>query len=571
MIALLSLLSCTRDDGIQEPPAPIIRLPRIEVQSPARGVFVDAGQQVTLAGKITPGSAPVERLLLNGEEIELGVDLRFSVPLEPTPGVNVVGLRVEDQGGERAVEGLSFHYAGDNEPGEVIPDAVRMVIGPELLDDDDPDLDDVAAIVEVLVEDPELTAGIVGTTIEESSYDIVVTGFSFDSADIDIDPQEGELPLLATLDDVVLDFDVNGKGAYSWLSTSGQGTCSEVLVYVTLEPTGGVDIEVTDADATMHDFALEIDWVPGFIESWIEGWAQETIEEELESTVLEMADGVLGEYLSSFSTSLPLTSSSEVTLTLSSLDVSPDGLLLTLDGLAQGWGTTLPNNAGSLRSTAAAPDWPIDRSYPFAVAIDDDLVDQVLFAFWATGALRIEFGAVEVAVLSGGEPLPPPLGPVAGVVLDIGLPPVIRPGDDEHGMKLQLGEFVMDIAREDGVAVTASINVVAGGDLEQQDGALAVVLDDRPAYIDVDVGMLATPEGLDPGDLASLFRLMTPTLLGSAAGFMPTMPLPVIPVGDLFAVDELEGKGLLIQDAEVEMLESGWLTVTGEVDIVTVE
>lgn len=570
MIVLLATIACTRDDPVREREAPLVRLPRIEVQSPTRGAFIEGGQAVTLSGTLTEGSAPIERLLLGDVEVPFESDGRFTYELDPQPGINVVGLRVEDSGGERAVEGLSFHYAGDHESGDVLKDAVRMKIGPELLDDDRPDLDDVAAILELVVEDPSLTDGIVGTTIEESSYDIVVTGFSFDDADIDIDPQEDLLPVLATLDDIVLDFDVFGKGVYSWLSTSGQGTCTDVVVYVTLEPTGGVDIEVTSADATLHDFNLEIDWVPGFIEDWIEGWAQDTIEEQLESTVLEMADGVLGEYLQAYAVDVDLTSSSSITLTLSGVDVSEDGLLLTLDGAAEGWGTTLPENAGSIETTAAAPAWPIDRERPFVVAIDDDLVDQVLFSFWATGALRVEFGPLEIAALAG-EPLPAPLGPVADLVFDIGLPPVITPGDEEHGMALHLGEFVMDITREDGEKVTASINVVAGGDLVQDGDRIGVALDDRPAYIDVDVGMLAVPEGLDPGDVASLFRLMTPTLLGSAADFMPSVPLPVIPLEDFGSLPELQGKGLLISDADIDMQASGWLVVAGEVDTVDIE
>ena len=569
MIVLLALISCTRDDPVRENEAPIVRLPRIEVQSPERGVFVEDGQAVTVSGKLTQGSAPLERLLLGDEEIPFEADGRFTASFDPQPGINVVALRVEDTGGERAVEALSFHYAGGHESAEVIRDAVRMKIGPELLDDDKPDLDDVAAILEAVVEDPSTTEGVVGMTIEEDSYDIEVTGFSFDSADIDIDPQEGELPVVATLDDVVLDFDVYGKGAYSWLSTSGQGTCAEVLVTVTLEPTGGVDMVVTEADAALHDFQLEIDWVPGFIEDWILGWAQETIEEELESTVLEMANGVIGDYLAAYAVDVDLTSQASLRLTLSGIDVSDDGLLLTLDGVAEGTGITLPANAASLQTDDPAPAWPIDAEYPFAVALDDDLVDQLLFAFWATGALRLEFGALEIAALAG-EPLPPPLGPVADVVFELRLPPVIRPGDEEHGMKLQLGEFVLDITREDGEEVTASINVIAGGDLVQDGDTLGVELDKRPAWVDVDVGMLATPEGLDPGDLASLFRLMTPTLLGSAVDFMPTVPLPAIPLEDFGDLPELEGKGLLIQDAQVEMQESGWLVVAGEVDTVDI-
>ncbi|MCP4808589.1 MAG: hypothetical protein GY913_35315 [Proteobacteria bacterium] len=555
---LLPLLACTGEPDPDEFEPPV-RLPRVQVENPARGLFSSAGDSVMVSGTVTQGSAPIERVLLNGEEIPVEADGRFAAALDPTPGINVIGVRVEDTGGERAVAGLSFHYAGERRSGTVVPDAVFMKIGPTLLDDDQADLDDVASIIELLVDDPSLTGSVIGMTVEEEDYDLEVTDFAFDGADVDLVPRDGALEIGASLYDIELYFDVYGKGAYSWLSTSGVATATECLITAELVPVGATSLELQNASASLSGFALEIDWVPGFIESWITDWARETIEEQLATQMESMAGDVIDGYLDSFAFEQSV-GDADVSLTLASVDVSTDGLLLTLDGAAEGFEPDAAN-AGSLRTDDSPPAWPLSND-PFAVAIDDDFLDQVLFALWTTGALTLEFGAVEMAVLTG-EPLPPPLGPVETLVLDFRLPPVIVPGDEEHGIALQLGEFVMDIEREDGVEIIASINVVAGGELDLVDGELAVSLDDRPKYVDVEVGMLASPDGLDPGDLSSLFRLMTPTLLGSAADFMPAFPIPAIPLSTFGSAPELQGKALVASDAQVEMLESGWLVVSG--------
>ena len=135
-------------------------------------------------------------------------------------------------------------------------------------------------------------------------------------------------------------------------------------------------------------------------------------------------------------------------------------------------------------------------------------------------------------------------------------------------MKLQIGELRLSITREDAQVIEVSLNVEAGGELVNGETGLGVELDDRPAWVRVHAEVLQAPEGLDPGDLASLFRLMTPTLLGSAAGFMPEVALPGIPLDTFGDLDELEGKELLLVEPEASISESGWLMVGGEVELV---
>ena len=56
------------------------------------------------------------------------------------------------------------------------------------------------------------------------------------------------------------------------------------------------------------------------------------------------------------------------------------------------------------------------------------------------------------------------------------------------------------------------------------------------------VGGTSWPDALDPGDLASLIKLMVPPLLGNADNFLPGISLPPLDLGSLS--DSMSGIGL---------------------------
>ena len=97
-----------------------------------------------------------------------------------------------------------------------------MRIGPDLLDDDDEELDDAASLIELAASDPALADLVVGTEIEDENYDFVLTGMSLDSATVDILPQEGALVIEAELRDFWLGFDIENILGQSYLNTVGE-------------------------------------------------------------------------------------------------------------------------------------------------------------------------------------------------------------------------------------------------------------------------------------------------------------------------------------------------------------
>lgn len=567
---LASLAACGREDNLTpdtdtdpvvEPPPD---LPVLVVDAPARGAFL-AGS-VTVSGHVDAGTGTPNVLRLNDEDIDFLDGAAFSVDREPAPGLYLVGTRVEDDLGERAVDGRAVHVGPTRAPGEWIDDAMIVDIGRPLLDDDEPDVDDFATITERLVADPSFTSGLIGQTFGDS-FELTLAGMSVGGAEVDIDPQQDVL----WFDVVLLDLDTSFTTEIAYIDVTGWTSAEEATIFIDLVVEPGVDgvtAEATSVEVVLDGFDWGADYVPGWAEDSLEGTVQQMQEEALAEKISEMVPALLGDALSSFAFDLPVGSTTTVAASLSLADAEahPGGITLRLDGRVTGQGA-LPAGAGSLRTDGAPPPFPTDGFDPITLAIDDDFLNQILFATWQSGALAdVSLTGAEL-ILMTGEDLPPPLGPVEEVTLDLGLPPVLTPSpdreDDQFTVDIAVGELVIDIERDDGEEVTVSLSVRAGTELAVADGGLAFELDRRSQRMDIVAGMLDWPDVLDPGDLASLFRLSAPGLVGGASSALPALPAPSVDLGAMTEVSSLNGVVWEIQEANAAMEESGWLVIRG--------
>lgn len=531
-------------------------LPVLTVQSPARGSFHP--ETVRLAGEVAPGDGKLVSLTLNDGAIAFEGEGRFDHELDPEHGMLLLGLRAEDDLGERAVDGRAVQVGPVHAPGRTIDDAMWLQLGPELLDDDAGDLDDMAAISEALLADPSFTDALVGQTFE-GTVDITLTGLGLGGAAVDITPNAGVLWFDTTLEDVEATFTAGG--------VSGWMTAGAALLQMDLEVRAGAEgimVEATWVDATIDDFRWGLDIG---LEDLFADTVRGMVEESLEEAARDKIATLVGETLSSFALDMTLGEGENLRLVLepSSASIVAEGVLISMDA---GLGAEvppdfeLPDHAGSLATDGVAPSLPIVTDKPFVAAIDDDFLNQALFAYWHAGLLGgFELSGLELAAMTG-EPLEPPLGPVDRARLDLLLPPLLLPETSGMDLDVAVGELQLRLYREDGEEVSTSLNVRAGADLVVGDG-FSLAIDDRPSRMTVHAGMLAWPEVLDPGDLASLFRLATPSLLGRSSDLFPSFPAPALPIGALVDAEATEGLQWVAGDLRVSMTEGRWLLIEG--------
>jgi hypothetical protein len=522
---------------------------------------------------VAPGSAPISQVLVNGEPVATEHDGSFSKEMSWTPGLQIIGVRVEDEGGERAVDGRSFQAGPVNGPGAWLPGALRIEINTDILDDDDPEIDDIAAMIEAALEDPSTMALVVGRELEAAGFTIVPTRLDCAWADVDLLPGDGVIQMEVTLNEVDLAFDITGSGVFAWVFTTGTAHVSQVRVGTEVAiwtSEGTIKTVPAWVEADLVGFEITVDWFPDGLEDELAGWTEGLLEDTVVDLVTSILHDTVATALQAFVIELELGENLEMEAALGSIEIVQDAVRFEIDTrIAAVAGMDIPSAAGSLKTPGVAPDWPISDGARVGVAIDDDFLNQLTFAFWHSGLLKdVQLPAIAIGGMAGTA-LPPPLGPAEMVVLNLDLPPVITaPRDPAFDADISFGEWRLRFERLDGESLELSVSLRTGVHADIQDaGELEISLDDRPAHIDLEIGVLEAPEALDPGDLAALLRLMIPPLIGNSADLVPTIPIPTVPMGQLVDIPAVQGLEIGLTNPEMSFTEAGWLLLRADLTV----
>ena len=162
-----------------------------------------------------------------------------------------------------------------------------------------------------------------------------------------------------------------------------------------------------------------------------------------------------------------------------------------------------------------------------------------------------------------GDAIPPPIGPIELLRLNLGLPPSFhKPTAEGMTADLAIGEWQMDFFREDGEEIDYRVNLRTGISANVDDGRIHLDPDNRPSMITLGVTTITAPSYLDKGDLSALGRLMIPSLLGSVQNYLPSIGLPVIELGEIS--DSLQGEELEISSAQISVTDGYWALIEAE-------
>ena len=535
--------------------------PVIEIVVPQRGEFiVDNG--IDIQGVFQSGSAPISGLTLNREEISLGED-SFSSAVQGRPGVNILNFRLEAEDRGRAVDSVGVYHGPYQNKEELVASGVRLQLTQELLDDGEPDIDDLASIAEEVVNNLDITALLGDGPIAVDEYQLTLNEVTHGGVDLSIDCGD-TLLVTAELSDVYID-------AYIDIWSGFDGTITVEDVFLELELQFYVEdgeVVVYVVDRTVEFASIESDdWLPwgfGWLEPIIINSVQEQVETALGEQVESLVEGLVTDYINSFALDLELLAGVNLRAQVANIGVADDGLRMEMDAGFQGdFIKEIPAGVGSAKFASVAPYWPLTTTRPFAAGISGDLLNQLVFAIWGTGYFDgIEIDGVLIQGISGGV-IPEPIGPVEKLDINIGLPPSLHSTELENmTAALAMGEWQMNFTREDGEVIDFRINLEAGIDVYSENGKIKLDVDDRPAKISLGVATLQGPESLDKGDLSALGRLMIPSLLGSITTFLPSFELPPIPLSSF----EESLPDLQIHGADITMTSNSWLLIEAEVE-----
>lgn len=559
MVAMALLVSCgeeATEPAVQVPPPPppelVARIhPALHLDTPLRGTF-ETGE-VMVSGGTAPGTAPLSSLTVAGVEVPIDAEGRFSttVPLEPGPNIIEVRLDAEDQG--RAVDAVTVFGGPVRPPGETIDDALFIHLGQEFLDDDDPDLDDIAALTEVTLMDHDFVESFLGAPLELEGQTLTVNTVTYSPVAVDLRPAEPCLTgtiVLGESDPAV------GGAFHLEMVVSGSASLFGDLVIVHASsvtvgmalcpargPTGELTFEGRDAVVSFDGFVASTSEFPDFGEDFpsVNATLQTLIEDKMAAWIGDNLGGMIGDFLESFEL--------DTTVGLLRTVINLEDVVVNATGVDMALSASFASDLGLLRppvgpGSLVTDDSPLPYGFstaPVALALSDDAINQLLFAFWYSGAI----GDYEVPEESLTE-LPEVFQPLSDIQVELRLPPtLLAPTEPEFPFDLGSGGVRLQILAGTDRHFDAGLHIRTGVSLTVADGSMSMSMDDRAQRITVKANVAEAPSVLDPGDVAALFRMMVPAILGQANVTYDGYPLPDLDLSRFAGVvSALEGRTL---------------------------
>jgi hypothetical protein len=586
--------------------------PTLALDAPSPGAMLALAGPVALAGRACDPVHALSGATLGGAPVALapaaaGSACRaFGAEFSPRAGLNVVRGEVVNDAGERGTLARAFLAAPAyfDPEGEGAASGLVLQAGQAFLDDGDrTTLDDVASLVEAVVHGRDLDADVGEVRfaspdangdghIDTVSHDCVFwtqrnkrTGFeawksgALTHGGVFVEAltlEDGGLSARLAIRGVRVPFGVTGNLDSGCLGDAqktvhGDVTAAAITVEahaaVGLDATGQPAVTFTSTTATLTN--LDIDIALGVLVDWtgLGSLIGDAIEASVRGQIqAALRDGVKDALGTQIAAVLPALAAFGGELTLPAelgggslrLESGLDLLELTAEHLVLGTrvkvraaepGPAHPGAPGAMRLGGEPPDPATLGGDTLALAIGDDVLNQLLHAAWRAGALD----------LADLGPLLPVegVGPGTRVALSAGLPPVVMPRrDGAPGVEVGWGEVGFDIAlagERGSASLRGRLSLSVGLERLEADGEGGL----RPVFApeaevdvevsDVDWDHLPTTRKLTEGLVRSLLANALPDLLGQA---IRPFRLPAL---DLGALDpSLSGLSLRIEPSRAE-------------------
>lgn len=586
--------------------------PVLTLTSPERGEVHDTATTVTVAGTVTDNLGELESLTINGEPVAIApTGGAFSVDLPLRYGLNLIEVVATDPGGHvatatRATEKSTEFFAMLERTlaTDGVDNAAVLVMTQELIDDgdrDEPEMDDLATLFKVLVDNLDVSQFVPNPLTTFSciggSCSLEFSGINYSASQLALTLQHGRIHMHIGFDDFAATITLFAP--CSFCSTDPQPLPgSAVASRVTLDTDIVVSVVngeiVASAENTVAEFTgfgVNLNDPTGLLQGIVDGavtWIEQPLiaglEQLIEGLVDEQVGGALGGLFGALNVSQAFEIPSPVgedqpgntvhlDLAPQGIDISPERLQLRLDGVAYADTPVRPfSSLGSIGHGGCATytSLTFPPPSPMIVGLHDSFINQLLFAVWEGGTLSLDLGPGEADGLISGFP-------IADLELSVQarLPPVYnscpdpsKQGEGEARSQLQLGDLYVDAKFNLGGPVHLALWIqaeaaveIAFGFNEEGGAQVALVLGDiEPLILEI-----ITNEGFFAGDDAAVVSLLKDTLLPELLGTVGESARFDLPAIDLGAISDAVPEGTVINlDVEGVGRDNAYLTVHGK-------
>jgi hypothetical protein len=444
--------------------------PEVTVSFPARGEMVqrNPSQPLTIQGTVRDLVSPITDLVVNGQPVTPDAGGAFSVPMSAAWGTNLIEVSAVDAAGNVRQLAQSFHLASAYKrvsPSRTvsgrIPDGLLAHLGQAALDDDASDVDDLATIAKLALQNINVASLIPSPATTYASDCWLATGrlhlhvdrVRYGTPVVDLEARSGGLYANITIPSVVVDMHTSGDVCDIGISVSGSATASSITVggFLAVSSSGGNAV-VTMPSAAVNIAGLHInlslpsiiDWAVDGIINLFRGAITSRLESAFRDVVRQQVPGVAEDFLNAldlstgFDLPAPLSTHLSISTGLGTLAFSPGGGLLGLSTAVYATPARSPEpRGGILQESRTTPTFSASRS--LGVGLAYDLLNQALYSAWYGGALNLDLADFFDGQLGGsGVTLAATANPL--------LPPVVRPsGNAAYPVEIQIGDLGVDL------------------------------------------------------------------------------------------------------------------------------
>ncbi len=442
-------------------------------------------------------------------------------------GLNAIRAEATDLGKQITKATRGFYYAGKFYPtdaktpkGALVPDGMQVFLGKDFIDDgvhDPTHPDDLATIMEVALAGMDLNA-LIPANINAGGTEIKLSNLKIGKPHISLAPIAGGMTMKIEIPNMYTDIDVKNKTKLGPISittsVSGYITIDKIVIDTVFKMSvkdGVAQVAVEKSKVNLQNFKLHVDGLLGLFDflfnlilksyvSQLEGQMSAT----LSSTIPPVLAGILNQFAINQVVPLPPLFPGQPGATVAlvsqvhSLEFTAAGGLIKMDASFVAQKGTTHSILGAIGRAGCLDGkidvFQIDQAQRLSFALHDDLINQLIYAIWYAGALKLTgMTAEQLGLVKPG--VPPPGGMSlegAKFGMDFFLPPILETcaqptandlrlqiGDLLAQVTIMLGDTPIDFSMFFSFDLGATMGLVVGTDGVQQ---LQIAIGKEPKY-----------------------------------------------------------------------------------------
>ena len=428
--------------------------PTIVVTSPERGAWTETAT-ATVTGNISDTSGTVVSATINTEGVNIDTNGDFAHPVSYNTGVNVLQTSALDDDGNTSSDIRSVLMGNFLASGSQVENGLTAWIG-----DNDNGFGAIEEYTEAELKSLDYSS-LLGDDIHLGSTEICwciwaccstysenlsVNNLSYDDIEVDLSTNINSR-LVAVADIINPRVDFNVYGTYNSNGTVTAETISvTVIAEAVVNNSNQLELNVISVSSNTPSINLNLDgtlWsILDFlgVDGWIEDYIEDEMQSAIEDAVYDSVPDVLGDILQDLQineTFELMGNTYSFTATPKDIDISMDGLKLQMQSQfsAQNWALT-ETGLGSLFEDISPANWYSWNG--FGVSLSMDVLNQLLYEFWGSGALLMNMDDSELGIDDGDLDIIFPNSTDMRLTVDALLPPVLV--DTSGDLELQLGD-----------------------------------------------------------------------------------------------------------------------------------